>query len=493
VGPAEIGEIGLWPAAAGPTGGDMFNSVRWVARVNPRNRRRGVTSMLAMLYLILFSSLAIGFFAITTAAVQVAKNDSAGARALLAAESGIDFCRYHLASLQIPRNTPKDQLLDRIHEGLAEELDYTMNLNYGQVERIGEAIVIRRAGSEKAIQLDDRGSGFMVIIRRDNDEVVATSLGHYTTAHNDTIRGIEVRFTVGDGRTNSSVLDFGVATRGTVTMDSNAILRGLTDKAHANLLSTSDQTPQLTMLSNTIIEGQVVLTDEDGTVRRTTQKIEGGVAIGGPVPEFPEISTDGFRDIVPLTAITGSSDANHRNILIRANSNPKLTGTIEGMIYIESPNRVTFDSNCVIRGIIVAPTGGTGTREIIFDSNTKLNGVETLPATSNFPQALRDLAGTLILAPEFKLTFNSNFGAAGGAIVGSEVYFDSNAAGSITGTILALSDRPVVLRGNANIAIQRPPAGATPAGMFFRGGLLPKRAAYEEGPQVIDRVSGWHI
>src|SRR5688572_10344231 len=64
-------------------------------------RRRGATAVLAMLYLVLFSTLALGFYAATTTAVQVSNNDSQVSRAFLASESGLDFMRYHLAHVSI--------------------------------------------------------------------------------------------------------------------------------------------------------------------------------------------------------------------------------------------------------------------------------------------------------------------------------------------------------------------------------------------------------
>ena len=76
--------------------------------------RRGATAIIAMLYLVLFSSLAVGFAAATQTAVQVAYNDDAAQRATLAAESGIDFVRFHLAQLSIERKTQPDKVIDAV-------------------------------------------------------------------------------------------------------------------------------------------------------------------------------------------------------------------------------------------------------------------------------------------------------------------------------------------------------------------------------------------
>ena len=95
---------------------------------------------------------------------------------------------------------------------------------------------------------------------------------------------------------------------------------------------------------------------------------------------------------------------------------------LNGAIYIETPNRVVFDSNTEIRGVIVGqnnPTGTLLTNSIELRSNVKIFSVSTLPATSDFPTELREMTGSAILIPGFSLLFNSNTGSIGGCIVAS--------------------------------------------------------------------------
>src|SRR4051812_17262150 len=74
-------------------------------------RRRGIAWVLAMLYLVLFSTLAVGFYAATTMSAQMARNDRSGAEAQLAAESGLQFMRYQLGCMDIPTATTNANLL----------------------------------------------------------------------------------------------------------------------------------------------------------------------------------------------------------------------------------------------------------------------------------------------------------------------------------------------------------------------------------------------
>src|SRR5437762_9478662 len=54
-----------------------------------RRRRRGVAALLAMLYLVIFSTLALGFYSAVTTAAQVAQNDERVMNAQVATESGL--------------------------------------------------------------------------------------------------------------------------------------------------------------------------------------------------------------------------------------------------------------------------------------------------------------------------------------------------------------------------------------------------------------------
>lgn len=75
---------------------------------NPRRRgrqlrRRGITAVLAMIFMGLIGTL--GFYSTITTSTKLAHNDENGARALAAAESGLQFMRYHLAWVELPPTT----------------------------------------------------------------------------------------------------------------------------------------------------------------------------------------------------------------------------------------------------------------------------------------------------------------------------------------------------------------------------------------------------
>src|SRR5215218_3360785 len=83
--------------------------------------RRGVASVIAMLYLVIFSALAVGFYSAVTISVQISHNDERSMMAQVAAESGLNFLRYHLSRAAIPGNTPKSGMLTALAKELAKD------------------------------------------------------------------------------------------------------------------------------------------------------------------------------------------------------------------------------------------------------------------------------------------------------------------------------------------------------------------------------------
>src|SRR3954465_6176273 len=64
--------------------------------------RSGMTAVLAMLYLTLMASLALGFYSASNTAAIVSNNEQKVERTRLAAEGGLDFARFHLSKVLIP-------------------------------------------------------------------------------------------------------------------------------------------------------------------------------------------------------------------------------------------------------------------------------------------------------------------------------------------------------------------------------------------------------
>src|SRR6266700_3999649 len=91
-------------------------------------QRRGVVALIAMIFLVLFATLAVGFYASTTQTAVVATNERNGTISLTAAESGMDFIRYQLALIKVPPTVPVDQTFDSVASRLQDALQTSANL-----------------------------------------------------------------------------------------------------------------------------------------------------------------------------------------------------------------------------------------------------------------------------------------------------------------------------------------------------------------------------
>src|SRR5688572_11406619 len=100
-----------------------------------RRRRRGVTSMLAMMFLVLFGALALGFYSSVNTSVQIAGNEGDARKALLAAESGMSYVQLLLSNVSIRRGTPENQIWGQVVPQVLGQVEGKDVLKSGSVEQ----------------------------------------------------------------------------------------------------------------------------------------------------------------------------------------------------------------------------------------------------------------------------------------------------------------------------------------------------------------------
>src|SRR5262245_11537906 len=105
-------------------------------------RRRGITSVIAMMFLVLIGTLALGFYTSVTTATALAKNDRRTAKSLMAAESGIQFMRNRLAHTTIPPMTQANNLLNELEADLRNDDVIAGNLLGAPIIRDGNVLTI---------------------------------------------------------------------------------------------------------------------------------------------------------------------------------------------------------------------------------------------------------------------------------------------------------------------------------------------------------------
>src|SRR5687768_2463693 len=128
-----------------------------------RLTRRGLTALLAMLYLALIASLAVGFYASTNSAAMVTENEKRTNMSLMACEGGMDFMRFHLSQLAIPHGLSENQRMQALYNQLKDQLENTPNFAGKFVAITGNTISIPGNGSQ-FVRLDPSGTEFRCTI-----------------------------------------------------------------------------------------------------------------------------------------------------------------------------------------------------------------------------------------------------------------------------------------------------------------------------------------
>src|SRR3954447_15732405 len=185
-------------------------------------RRRGITSVLAMMYLMLFSALAVGFYAMAGLNPQIAANERNAVAAQWAAESGMSFVRQQLWQISVPPNTTEDQLLGQVYIDLSAQMDGTPNLSGTQVGFANGAITIPYSTS-KIVPLDNQGKGFRATITQTGKKLNVKVVG-YAGNVAGSARGVQLTYDIAEKA--SKIFDYGLASKGGIQTAGSAWVQG---------------------------------------------------------------------------------------------------------------------------------------------------------------------------------------------------------------------------------------------------------------------------
>ncbi|MHC4666703.1 MAG: hypothetical protein ACYS9T_12250 [Planctomycetota bacterium] len=172
------------------------------------------------------------------------------------------------------------------------------------------------------------------------------------------------------------------------------------------------------------------------------------------------------------------------NARVLAGTNPIFTGSVnlKGVVYIETPNIVTFAGGMTITGIIVGDgdlNDNSSTNQINLLGTVESFPVEDLPAEPQF-DGIRDDKNTFIVAPGFHLSFGGNFNTLNGAVAGNGIDFFGDAGGTINGSVINYSDTEMTLSGNNDLYFNRSGTTEIPAGFIPQIVLNYDSSSYSE-------------
>jgi len=457
-------------------------------RAPSAGRNHGIVCVIAMLFLLLFVVLAVGFYFAMTMAGQLAGNERGAAASQIAAESGMEFMRYQLGCLDIPATKPADKIFEEVSIQLRARMLSTGNLGKRGVAYDGHSIAIPDDPTGY-VQLTPNGCGFRAVLTDAGNGVIRVKVtGTPGSAPSNLGRAIELDYVTAFRPT--PVFDYGVASAGKVQLKNTAATKILgTPASSASVLSTSAASPS-------IATGAGPIGGDLGVLTARTQVSLGGGSVGGgttsadilashvkvltAAPEFPWVDTTVFKKYATNTYAAGASY--QKNIRVPANANPSFNAgdIIDGILYIESPNSVTFRGNATINGTIVFEnTNGVAQNVLDFRGNVTPSKI---PAGSEF-DGLRDLArGLAIAAPTASVTMS---GSVDGEIAGSVIAARIDLAGSADltirqGSIVALSADPMMVEGKTVNIVGNASANPPYAGVRLRSWFKPMLSTYHE-------------
>jgi hypothetical protein len=438
-----------------------------------QQREKGVALILSMIFLVVFSAFAVSMATLSSTNLQVANNFTKANRARACAESGMDIMRYWMNKVTIPGTTPESERFATIASSLQAAMTAEEVTNLSAQHATNHIYI-------PMVTLDSSSNTrfFAVLF-----PVNSTKMSMYVLGYCESVlRTIKVDYLFGERASN--VFDFGVATRGPLDLQGNIELTGVNISVESNAYIESMNDPlALSIIGNSQIGGDVDIANPIAYV-----DIQGGQsAIGGetgqdgvdnhvefgvPVAEFPQPDTTYFEPYAtnvfdPDTTDT-SSDVQLENLRIPANTNPHFSAhaDLKGVIFIETPNVVTFTGSVNLTGVIVGDgdwTDDSGTNQINITGNVDGYSVSELPQTSEFT-GLHDDIGTFIMAPGFAISIGGSFSTLSGAIAGNGIEFFGDAGGTIQGSIINYSDETMTLSGNSDLFFNRSGLDDVPAG-----------------------------
>jgi len=447
--------------------------------------RRGSAYLLAIILLGLFVSVGAAFVAFTNTNVQVINNMTDIHRARLAAESGFGYALRQIRKLALPHTTDKDNAITNIAEKLGECLNGSPNLGGELVTCNGATVLV------PTIQMQDGAFDMWVV--QQADQTLTLKVQGVTEGVR---RVLAVDLILRPGHPNS-VFNYGLASRGPISIDGNGEIRGMNEFTEASVISAAEDGVAVTVDGSAIVDGDISsVGTQTSVVISGTPTIAGSqdpeviaehIHFGVDPPAFPEVDTSIFRPLA-TNVINSETDTSvngqvFNNVVIEAGTNPTFASNVvlNGVVFIEAPNVVTFSGKVTLKGLIATEQADFPIEacKLSFAGQVEALGVEALPDTPEF-EAVKAMTGTFIVAPGFDVSFGGQFSTISGTIAAEKLSFSGQAEGTVAGSVIGLGDYPTSVSGHVDIVIDRSGEDAGDAGFYEPLSLEVDRRTYRE-------------
>ena len=450
--------------------------------------RRGVAFVITLIFLSLFACLAVAIAATADSNLTIARNRIAGQQASAFAATGIQMMQFNLGGMPAGHAIDASHMNTLIYSHLTNV--HSMTVDPPDTNGVTLPTITLKSA-------DGRDGTVDVTIHATSDgkTVIITSVAHYPVDPDNPDAPAAKRsamYRMGVQKQAGHLPPFGVASKGIVSAGGNAVIRG-------DVLSAYYRPPGATVSAVRVdgsakVYGDVNAVDDwaGAIYEKKADSIIGAKVTGVVEPVWPEVDITPFTDYVLATSegwkdYDGNPPFSNIRIPPNAGGGKGLTISnkdIKGVVYIQSPNKVTFSGDTTITGVIVAdpPDVDNLTDNVItFTGNTSISGVENLSEAKY--DGLRALTGSFLLAPGFSTVFKGNFGVVNGCMIASQFAFTGNAGsqagGTINGGIVNLRDSLFDITGSVDMTINHEGAVEEPAGVV-NNRLMCVRGTYVE-------------
>jgi hypothetical protein len=437
-----------------------------------KSHKKGTALLMSMIILAILSAWAVSIYSMSGVNVQLAKNQQKANSARACAESGLDILRFWLGRVYMPGDTPASDRFSCLASFLQTDLAANSISNIPIALDVNNIAI--GGGGSPVVLYSSGGQYFSAEIQTTNNVDI---LQMDITGSSRAVKRI-IRVNYNFGTRAHTVFDYGVATKGALELHGNIAMSGANIELDAGVYieCPNDVNNALSIIGNSQVAGDVHITNPDATI-----DLQGGqAAIGGetapeaydhvftgiPPTEFPVPDPTYFEHYVTNLYDPNNVLTEYENVRIPAETDPIIFSnvTFRGIVFIETPNIVTFSGNTEITGIIVGNgdiDDNSGTNQIIFLGTVTSHPVTDLPEEFG---GLKDETGTFLMAPGFNASFGGNFDTLNGAIAANGIQFWGDAGGTIDGSVINYSDEPMELSGNNNLFFNRSGTTEMPAG-----------------------------
>ncbi len=432
--------------------------------------RSGSALVTCILVLVVISVLAVGLATLSGANLEIADNQRKTNRAFANTESGLEVSRYWLSRVRIASSTPPAQYFSAVISKVQDDLAGNNISNF----------LVNADGSIPPVTLESAASQSFSGQWSSDATNPARFRVQTVGSSGPAARAIAVDYSIAPY--HFPIFNYGIATKGALRFPQNPTLTGATQNWEADIYVQSDNDLLAVQvggnanfdgdidigngLASVSFQGDVKIGGEQGQVAIDDHVTIGAEPVEFPEPNVPDFKTYATGPVLDSTFTYNGTGVTLINARIKAGTNPTFSGngsvTIQGILYIEAPNVVTFAKNVSLQGLIVAEPGtrDPAINAISFQANFASGG---FPAGAQF-DAIRTQQGSSILAPGSAVSFTGNFSSVNGVLAAGSLYFSANANAVIKGTLISYSPDPTVVQGNILMNFDRAAMVEIPAG-----------------------------